>query len=281
MHVHVGAVSPFAWGAVRAARDVGVPVLVTVHSVWGPVARPGYALSESFVRWHRAGVGVSAVSTMAAHRVARALGLPRSDVAIISNGIDPAQWAIADPVSSGPDELHVVTVMRMAARKRTVPLVRMIATAARALEPTVRVRATLVGDGPDRARAERLVRSQGLQASIHFAGRLDRQQILEVFRTADVYVQPSVKESFGIAALEARTAGLPVIIRSQSGSVQFIHEGVEGLVVDDDIAMTAAIARLGRDRGLLAGIAQHKEKFRADARLVRAYGAAVAAASHG
>jgi glycosyltransferase involved in cell wall biosynthesis len=70
-------------------------------------------------------------------------------------------------------------------------------------------------------------------------------------------VQPSVKESFGLAALEARTAGLPVVARSQTGTSQFIRDGVEGLLADDDAGMAAAVVRLGQDRGLLARLAQN------------------------
>lgn len=55
VHVHAGVVSPFAWGAIRAATTQGIPTLVTVHSVWGPLARPGFGLSDALLRWTRWG----------------------------------------------------------------------------------------------------------------------------------------------------------------------------------------------------------------------------------
>ncbi|MFM8774511.1 MAG: glycosyltransferase, partial [Actinomycetota bacterium] len=51
VHVHAGVISPFAWGAVRAAHQLGVPAVVTVHSVWGPLARPAFGASNALVRW--------------------------------------------------------------------------------------------------------------------------------------------------------------------------------------------------------------------------------------
>jgi len=144
----------------------------------------------------------------------------------------------------------------MAPRKRTLPLVRIIEAAIRRLDG-VEVSAVLVGDGPERARAEKYVAEQGLGDAIHFAGRLERAGILDVFARTDAYIQPSVKESFGLAALEARTAGLPIVARSQTGTTQFVHEGVEGLLADDDARMAASIVRLGHDRALLARIAEH------------------------
>ena len=74
---------------------------------------------------------------------------------------------------------------------------------------------------------------------------------------SDAYVQASVRESFGIAALEARSAGLPVVARSQTGTAQFIRDGQEGLLASNDSGMSAAIARLALDRPLLTRLAGH------------------------
>lgn len=251
VHVHAGVVSPFAWGAIRAARRRGIPTLVTVHSVWGPLARPGFAASDTLVRWSRWGAALSAVSQVAARRIESAL--PRvGEVLVVPNGIDPAEWSVSAE-GADPAVLRVVSVLRMAPRKRVLPLVRMVQAAAADLAGSVRVEAVLIGDGPERARAQRF--AQGRVGSIEFAGRLPRERILGVFGRSDVFVQPSVKESFGLAALEARTAGLPVIARSQTGTTEFIHDGVEGLLADDDAGMARAIARLGRDRPLLDAMA--------------------------
>jgi glycosyltransferase involved in cell wall biosynthesis len=175
-------------------------------------------------------------------------------VDVIPNGIDPGQWEVKEWMP-GVGALRVVTVMRMAPRKRTQPLVRILASALEQLDGNLE--AQLVGDGPERAGSERLARQLGVADKIHFAGRLDRSQILDVFAQSDVYIQPSVKESFGIAALEARTAGLPVVARSQSGTTQFIHDGVEGRLATDDQAMASVLVELGRDPAALAKLTEH------------------------
>jgi len=175
-------------------------------------------------------------------------------VDVIPNGIDPGQWEVKEWMP-GIGALRVVTVMRMAPRKRTQPLVRILASALEQLDGNLE--AQLVGDGPERAGSERLARQLGVADKIHFAGRLDRSQILDVFAQSDVYIQPSVKESFGIAALEARTAGLPVVARIQSGTTQFIHDGVEGRLATDDQAMASVLVELGRDPAALAKLTEH------------------------
>jgi glycosyltransferase involved in cell wall biosynthesis len=255
VHVHAGVVSPFAWGAVRAATQRGVPTLVTVHSVWGPLASPGFGLSDGLVRWSRWGVTMSAVSEVAARRIAAAVrGV--GEVLVVPNGIDPEAWAV-EPRGSDPSRLRIATVMRMAPRKRTLPLVRIVEAAARQLAPEVSVTATLVGDGPERARAEKYAQGHGLGAVVRFTGRLEPAAIREVFAESDVYLQPSVKESFGLAALEGRSAGLPVVARSQTGTTQFVQDEVQGLLAEDDPGLVRALVRLGRDRRLLERLSVH------------------------
>ena len=76
---------------------------------------------------------------------------------------------------------------------------------------------------------------------------MDAQAWNERYAASDVYLSPARLESFGIAALEARTVGLPVIGRSGSGVGEFVEHGVNGLVVDSDEEMAAAVAGLATD----------------------------------
>ena len=245
VHAHLGAVSPFAWGGVRAAHQLGIPTLVTVHSMWGPVARSGYRLSALCCGWRRWKLQMSAVSAAAARQVRAALG---GDVLLLPNGIDPKLWrgGIHLPHQGGP--LRVVSVLRLAPRKRVVPLLHIAAQAAARTSRGVAV--VIVGDGPAlrraQSRAVALMRKvPGL--TVRFTGRLDRSGILQHFAEADLFVQPSVRESFGLAALEARCAGVPVLARAETGSGSFLVDGQSGRLVASDSAMVAAIVELASD----------------------------------
>jgi glycosyltransferase involved in cell wall biosynthesis len=77
-----------------------------------------------------------------------------------------------------------------------------------------------------------------------------RTSVRDRYATADVYISPARLESFGIAALEARTSGLPVVARSGSGVGEFVIDGVNGFLAEDDESMAAALARLASDDGL-------------------------------
>jgi phosphatidylinositol alpha 1,6-mannosyltransferase len=167
---------------------------------------------------------------------------------VLPNGIDVAPWRQSAPVARISGRLRLVTVARLAPRKRVAELVKGMARARVLLEPDVHLDATIVGDGPLRTHIEHVARRERLD--VRFTGRLDPDGIRAVFARSDAFVQASVRESFGIAALEARTWGLPVIARTQSGTSEFVRDGVEGLLAPDDAGLGDAMARLGRDPSL-------------------------------
>ena len=105
-------------------------------------------------------------------------------------------------------------------------------------------RFTLAGDGPALARARKKVQQLGLESVVALPGRLTRDALADLYATADAYVQVSVRESFGLAAVEARAAGLPVIGRSGTGFAEFVSAGVDGFLESSDAAIQARIAQL-------------------------------------
>ncbi|GAB7039614.1 MULTISPECIES: glycosyltransferase [Catenuloplanes] len=250
MHVHVSAFSPLAWSAARLAGLHGVPTVVSVHSMWHdviPVMR-WYARRRGAARWP---VDWAAVSTAAAAAVRDALdGTP---VAVLPNGIDPAAW-LAPPVPrDGPPT--VVSVMRMVRRKRPRPLLHALFALHHA-HPG-RVRAVLVGDGPLLPRLRADIAAAGLTAGVRLTGALPRHEIRALLAAADLYVAPAHRESFGIAALEARCAGLPVVARRGSGVADFIEHGVDGWLVGSDAELVSTVSGLLASPGLLADVAGH------------------------
>ena len=86
----------------------------------------------------------------------------------------------------------------------------------------------LVGDGPERARIERLVRDLNIYDSVRFLGKLDAVE--EVLSVADLFVMPSENESFGLAALEAMACEVPVISSNAGGLPELNIQGVTGFM---------------------------------------------------
>ncbi len=246
VHVHVGEVSPFAWGALRAIRTLGLPRVVSVHSIWSPGMR---ALAAWGGRaWVAPPTILTAVSSMAARLVERSV---RTQVEVIPNGIDTGVWR---PLPHEPHEgIRFVAVQRLAPRKRTGALIRAFAAAS----GNSAMHLDIVGDGPDRSRMERRVRSWGREGSIAFLGRLAPEEIRSLFTRSDAFVQASRRESFGIAALEARACGLPVIALRGSGTADFIRSGIEGVLARDDACLARSIMAIAGDGDMRSMIASH------------------------
>ena len=147
--------------------------------------------------------------------------------------------------------------MRLANRKRPVPLMRVIRQV-RALVPAGReIALEVLGEGPDRGSVERYLAEHGMASWVSLPGRVPRSSVRDRYATADVYISPARLESFGIAALEARTSGLPVVARSGSGVGEFVTDGVNGFLTDDDESMGAALARLASDDALRERMRAH------------------------
>lgn len=260
VHVHVSMWSPYGVTVARAAMRAGIPTLVTVHSMWAGAGGLLRLLAlTSLRRWP---VAWSAVSTAAAASFRRSL--PHAEVAVLPNAIDVSEWRQRTGETGGSDAsasepVVLISVMRLMPRKRPLALLRMLQQV-RQLTPAREVRLVIVGDGPLLRRTERAARRLGLADAVRIAGRIPRTQVREELSGASIYVAPAAKESFGIAALEARSTGLPVVANRSSGVSEFIRDRVDGMLVADDTEMIVAIADLISDPELAARIAEHNRR---------------------
>ena len=208
-HGHMGVVSPFATDMIGVAVDVGLPTVATWHCVIDRSAPIFRALGHAR-RWGEAGVALSAVSAMAAERVAAIAG--GADVHVLGNGIDVDSWrptGLAVGRARDDGVVRVVSAMRFVRRKRPGALVDVLRAAREQLDrsaPGVRLEADLVGDGPQRRLIAAQLERHGIDW-IHLPGRVSREQLRDLHWRSDVYLTTARLEAFGIAALEARTAG--------------------------------------------------------------------------
>jgi glycosyltransferase involved in cell wall biosynthesis len=250
VHAHLSVVAPFTSPVVAIAARSGAPTVVTVHSLWnglGPVPR----LAAQLTGLRGAPVTWTAVSNLAARELERRLPA-HSRVGVLPNAVA----VHARPSGTArPGPVRLVSTMRIARRKRPLALVEMYAR----LRDSVAVptHLTIVGDGPLRSRVEQRVRRAGLGGSVTITGRLDPAEVLAELSRADLYVAPARLESFGLAALEARCTGLPVVGHASTGMPDFVRHGVEGLLCVDDDDMVASLGHLVADGDLRLRMSEH------------------------
>jgi N-acetyl-alpha-D-glucosaminyl L-malate synthase BshA len=127
--------------------------------------------------------------------------------------------------------------------KRVLDVVRILERVVREV-PAVLL---MVGEGPERASAQALARRLGIHDRVRFLGRHDR--IEEIMLLADVFLLPSELESFGLVALEAMAAGVPVVGSDAGGLPEVVKHAETGflLPVGDIEGMAARTIEILKD----------------------------------
>jgi len=111
-------------------------------------------------------------------------------------------------------------------------------------------RLLLVGDGPERSSAENLVRELGLVGKVCFLGK--QENFVNLLQKSDVFLLPSDSESFGLAALEAMSCGVPVVAANVGGIPEVVKHGETGFLaaVGDVEEMSRHVIQILSDEAL-------------------------------
>jgi phosphatidylinositol alpha 1,6-mannosyltransferase len=134
-------------------------------------------------------------------------------------------------------------------------------SAVRATVPQeVPLRLVLVGDGPQHSNVVRRARDLGIGGWLDLPGRLSRDRIRALLADSDIYVAPARLESFGIAALEARAVGVPIVANARGGVGGFVDHGTEGLLARHDDDMVDALVTLATSHALRRRMRAHNEQ---------------------
>jgi len=229
--VHIATEGPLGWSALQAARVLHLPVTSDFrtnfhaygrHYGAGWLARPILAYLRKFHNLAHC----TMVPTDALKRELAALGFERLQV--VGRGVDTAlfdparrsaalraQWGVGD------DGLVLAYVGRLAAEKN---LDAVLAAFEAVRAANTRARLLFVGDGPMR---------EALQARCPqalFAGHRSGADLAAHYASADLFLFPSLTETFGNVTTEAMASGLPVVAFDRAAAGQLIHSGQNGLL---------------------------------------------------
>jgi len=114
------------------------------------------------------------------------------------------------------------------------------------------VRLVVVGAGAEQASLSALSQQLGIDAITLFSGRVPRAAIYAAIKGFDIAAVPSREEGFGLSALEAMAAGVPVVASRVDALQEVVLEGVTGMLcdADDPVGLADALARLVGDAAL-------------------------------
>jgi L-malate glycosyltransferase len=193
---------------------------------------------------------VTAVSQYLADYTNQQMGVRRS-IKVIPNAVDTTRFYPRDNPQlrlryAHPDEKLLVHISNFRPVKRIEDVIRIFAK----VSEQVGSRLLMVGDGPERHKAFELATELGISGRVSFLGSFPR--IEDLLAVCDLFLLPSIKESFGLAALEAMASGVPVIATNIGGIPEVIQDGVSGLLFNEyDVdSMAQGAVKLLSDKAL-------------------------------
>ena len=172
--------------------------------------------------------------------------LPSAAIDVIPNGVDLERFKPAETENES-DTLKLLTVGRLSVTKR----VEILIDAVEALHRDGRkVRFRVVGGGQMQQKLQQIVSEKNLADIIEFTGRIDPEDMPQVYRQSDIFISASMQEGMSNAMLEAAASGLPIITTFCEGTDELIADN--GIIVNNADAreIADAIRKLADDRQL-------------------------------
>ncbi|MDF3981793.1 glycosyltransferase family 1 protein [Luteibacter sp. PPL201] len=248
--IYVATEGPLGWSAVSAARRLGIPVATGFHTRFDfYVGHYGFGALTPFVRRYLARFHRRAQLTLVpTGQLADELNdLGVHDVRVLRRAVDTLRFHpehrdddLRAAWGADADTPVVLSVGRVAPEKN----LHVVIEAYRALARRVpKARCVIVGDGPERAALE------AAHPDVIFAGTRRGIELAAFYASADLFVFPSLTETFGNVVLEAMASGVPVVAYAEAAAREFIRNGQNGIRVapGNEDGLVERAAALGAD----------------------------------
>lgn len=165
--------------------------------------------------------------------IQRIFQIPQDKIKVIPNGVNvenffPLKGNLSRDFYASSDEKIVFYIGRLVREKGVQVLVDAIPLI---LAQDEKVKFIIAGKGPYSSNLQEKVRQMGIENRVYFTGYIDEETKNSLYNWSNVAVFPSLYEPFGIVALEAMAAKIPVIVSDTGGLGEIVEHGVDGLKV--------------------------------------------------
>lgn len=239
IHVHDWMCFP---AGIAVRQITGKPLVAHVHST--EFDRSGSLVNTAICAIEKEGMlaadQVIAVSDFTRRTIIRNYAISPGKIKTIHNAVEPVEYTVRKKKHGFGADKVVSFLGRITAQKGPEYF---IEAASQVIQQVKDVRFVMAGKGDLLDEMKRRAAALNISGYFHFPGFVTDEEITELFRISDVFVMPSVSEPFGIVALEAMQAGVPVVVSRQSGVSEVIRNAVK---VDywDTREMAGAICEL-------------------------------------
>ena len=172
-------------------------------------------------------IGICAVSRDICKVLVQREGFRETQVEVIHNGIDVADWEHFRPFPRIDERVHIGTVGRMAPVKR---FDRFLAIAAEVVKQNQNVRFSILGDGALKEELALLIKRLALEGSVTL--ETPQKDPRGYYHSLDIYMNTSDHEGIPLSILEAMASKKPIIAPRVGGIPEIIRHGQEGYLVD-------------------------------------------------
>ncbi|MBL4676357.1 MAG: N-acetyl-alpha-D-glucosaminyl L-malate synthase BshA [Mucilaginibacter sp.] len=233
LHVHYAiphASAAFMAKQILATYGISIPVITTLHGTDITLVGQDNTLKPVVTFSINKSDGVTAVSEHLKADTYKYFKIEK-DIRVIPNFIDMQRFSLKPKdhfkkaIAPNGEKIMVHT-SNFRKVKRTEDVIEMFARVIK----TIPAKLLMVGDGGERSVCEKLSRTLGISEHVRFLGKQDA--IEEILSVADLFLMPSVSESFGLAALEAMACKVPVISSNAGGLPELNIEGVTGFLLN-------------------------------------------------
>ncbi|MDC0479612.1 N-acetyl-alpha-D-glucosaminyl L-malate synthase BshA [Flavobacteriaceae bacterium] len=233
LHVHYAI--PHAYAAYMAKKILkengyNIPIITTLHGTDitlvgnNPFYKPAvtFSINKSDI--------VTCVSKSLMEDTREFFGIKR-EIKVIPNFIDIDKYAKKHNLCQGnllaqDDEKIIVHVSNFRPLKRIIDVIKIFEK----INQKINSKLIMVGDGPDKKKAKEFLRKNNLKNKVIFLGKTN--EVDEILCSSDLFLLPSEKESFGLAALEAMALKVPVISTNTGGLKDLNINGNSGYTSD-------------------------------------------------
>jgi len=247
------------------------PLIATIHSLEigrvGSISNPLSATIDNIEWWltYEAKFVITTTEFMK-NQLIEHFKLPHEKIFVIGNGIEIKEFEYeidkkeVKSFYKFPNEVKLVGFIGRITEQKGVRY--FLESIPKILNNYQNVRFLIIGDGWQIEEMKELAKRLGIDWSVRFLGYVQDEELKKLLKILDVLVIPSIYEPFGIVALEAMSAGVPIVASAIGGLNEIIDNEIDGLKVPpkNPDAIASAVLRLLYDEGLRIKLTENAKK---------------------